>query len=42
MDRALPDSRLVRVPGTAHAPFLTDPGVVAGALRSFVAESAHA
>lgn len=42
MDRALPDSRLVRVPGAAHAPFLTDPGVVAGALRSFVAESAHA
>lgn len=42
MNRALPDSRLVRVPGAAHAPFLTNPGIVAGALRSFVAESTHA
>lgn len=42
IDRALPDRRLVRMPGAAHAPFLTGPGVVAGALRSFVAESAHA
>lgn len=32
----LPDSRLVRIPGAAHAPFLTDAGAVADAIREFV------
>ena len=34
--RLLPNSRLVRVPGAAHAPFLTDAAVVADAIRGFI------
>ncbi|MGK7294943.1 MAG: pimeloyl-ACP methyl ester esterase BioH [Candidatus Wenzhouxiangella sp. M2_3B_020] len=37
----LPDSRLVRVAGSAHAPFLTDPDATAEAIRDFVRESAR-
>jgi len=36
----LPDSELVRIPGAAHAPFLTDPGATAAAMRAFIAERA--
>lgn len=36
----LPDSRLVRIPGAAHAPFLTDAGAVAGAIRDFIRDCA--
>jgi pimeloyl-[acyl-carrier protein] methyl ester esterase len=42
MDRALPRSRLHAIQGAAHAPFLADAAAVAGALRDFAAESAHA
>ena len=37
----LPDSRLVRIPGSAHAPFLTDPDATVGAIRDFVRESSR-
>ncbi len=33
--QALPEVRLVRIPGAAHAPFLTDPGTVANAIRQW-------
>ncbi len=32
---ALPDVHLVRIPGAAHAPFLTNPGTVADAIRQW-------
>jgi len=34
--RLLPNSRLVGIPGAAHAPFLTDAGAVADAIRDFL------
>ncbi|MEX2497700.1 MAG: pimeloyl-ACP methyl ester esterase BioH [Wenzhouxiangellaceae bacterium] len=34
--RLLPQSRLVKVPGAAHAPFLTDAAAVAEAIRGFM------
>lgn len=34
--RLLPNNRLVKIPGAAHAPFLTDAGAVADAIREFV------
>lgn len=34
--RRLPNSRLVRIPGAAHAPFLTDAAAVAEAIRGFI------
>lgn len=37
--RLLPNSRLVRVPGAAHAPFLTDAAVVADAISGFLHEA---
>ncbi|MBL37196.1 MAG: pimeloyl-[acyl-carrier protein] methyl ester esterase [Xanthomonadales bacterium] len=37
--RLLPNSRLVRVPGAAHAPFLTDAAAVADAIRGFLNEA---
>ena len=32
----LPDAELLRIPGAAHAPFLTDPDAVAAAVRGWV------
>jgi len=37
--RILPNSRLVRIPGAAHAPFLTDAGGVADAISDFLHEA---
>lgn len=37
--RLLPNSRLVRVAGAAHAPFLTDAAAVADAIRGFLHEA---
>lgn len=34
--RLLPHSRLIKIPGAAHAPFLTDAGAVAEAIRGFM------
>lgn len=31
----VPDAELLRIPGAAHAPFLTDPGAVAAAVRGW-------
>jgi pimeloyl-[acyl-carrier protein] methyl ester esterase len=42
MQRALPDGRLARIPGAAHAPFLTDADAVVQALRDFIGSAAHA
>lgn len=39
--RLLPNSRLVRVPGAAHAPFLTDAAAVADAISGFLHEAAE-
>jgi len=33
--KALPNAHLVRIPGAAHAPFLTDPEAVANAIREW-------
>jgi pimeloyl-ACP methyl ester carboxylesterase len=41
MAAALPDARLVRVPGAGHLVALERPGEVAGALLSFLAEAVH-
>lgn len=35
--RRLPNAKLVRIPGAAHAPFLTNPGAVADAITSLIA-----
>ena len=37
--RALPNSRLVPIPGAAHAPFLTGPDAVAGAITELIRTS---
>lgn len=37
--RLLPNSRLVGIPGAAHAPFLTDAAAVAGAIGGFMHEA---
>jgi len=39
--RLLPNSRLVRVQGAAHAPFLTDTGAVADGIREFIGDFAN-
>lgn len=36
LEASLPDARLLRIEGAAHAPFLSHPDLFAGALREFV------
>jgi pimeloyl-[acyl-carrier protein] methyl ester esterase len=38
MAESLPDARLVMMPGCAHAPFLSQPSVFAGALKEFITD----
>jgi pimeloyl-[acyl-carrier protein] methyl ester esterase len=38
MDQRLPNSRLLRIPGAAHAPFLTDLSTVAEGMQRFIEE----
>lgn len=40
MQARLPNAGLVRIPGAAHAPFLTDPAETASAIRTFIERQA--